>query len=136
MVVYKGYLYSTLADVPVDSNQVTCHQWLGYRSVPSGWTIAKDNLDSSAVAGAHYWSTHDLVVSNGNAYRGLYCAGCAGVFCCGGRLAQSGSTYNVPYCNCQILITSISHPFNLFLNSTLNYYIIFEFPCLRTMSSR
>ena len=105
-MIYKGYLYSTLADVPVDVNQMTCQKNVGYLPLPSGYSIASDNADSIAVTAAHYWSTNLLVFSNGMAYNTLGGGSSPGSYCCSGQLSQSGSTYNVNYCTNQILITS------------------------------
>lgn len=107
-VIYKGYLYTTIEDIPVDGTQNTCQS--GYLSLPTGWTIADESTNSIAVTAAHYWSTNGLVFSNGKVYRTLMgpscCSQTAGAYCCSGYLLQSGSTYSVTSCSVQILITS------------------------------
>jgi hypothetical protein len=111
-VIYKGYLYSTLADVPVDVNQATCQESRfgitgpGPLPLPSGYSIASDNPDSIAVTAANYWSTDALVFSNGYGYGTLRDDSIAGLIYGSGYLSQSGSTYNVIGCYRQILITS------------------------------
>ena len=114
-VIYKGYIYSTLADVPVDVNQATCqatHDQTystggpGYLPLPSGYSIASDNPDSILVTAANYWSTDVLVFSNGKAYLTLRLGSTAGSNYGSGYLSQSGSNYSVNGCFFQILITS------------------------------
>ena len=134
-MVYEGYLYSTLADVPVDVNQRTCQcqgydndgiYWdgPGYVTIPSGWSLANDDSDSKTVIAAHYWSTKLMVVgvySTYSSYYGSYsyygseyftlqgpscCNSNAGSYWTGVDLYKSGSSYTVHYCDSQILITS------------------------------
>ena len=110
-MIYKGNIYSTLADVPVDLNDNTCQQsgspynGPGYLSLPFGWAIAENNAESIYVTAAHYWSTNFLAFSDGNMHYTLWGGSNAG-FCYGnGGLSKSGSTYSVNYCSTQILIT-------------------------------
>jgi hypothetical protein len=109
-VIYNGYIYSTLTDVPVDGTYWTCQSsdngGPDYLPLPSGYSIAADTQDSAAVTGAHYWSTGLLVFSNGNIYFTLNGGSVAGSYDDSGYLSQSGSTYNVNGCDVQILITS------------------------------
>ena len=116
IVIYNGYLYSTLADVPVNVNQDKCQalydEFIPYGAlpIPSGYAIADDNADSIAVTAAHYWSTDSLLMSNGKAYvtlRGPECCGYeAGILSGFGGLTQSGSSYIVTICASQVLISS------------------------------
>ena len=66
--------------------------------------------DDIAVAAAHYWSTDVLVFSEGDVYYTLGGPGCCnrnpGDYFTTGWITQSGSSYDVNYCNAQILITS------------------------------
>jgi hypothetical protein len=106
-VIYKGYLYSTLADVPVDVYQNILQSNDLY--VPFGWALADNNADSIAVTASHSWSTQFLVLSDGNEYwtqTGPSNGYTAGSYfkCC--QLSQSGSAYNVIECYAQILISS------------------------------
>jgi len=114
-VLYNNYIYSTLADVAVDSYGYSCQNY--YISLPSGWVIAPDTSDSRTVIGAHYWSTEVVVVSNGygytsyyyyNYYYYYYYSHYNGRLWRYGALYQWGSDYMANQCNSQILITSKS----------------------------
>jgi hypothetical protein len=61
-----GKLYSTLADVSVDANVISCQA--SYLSIPAGWSIAQ-NTDQivSRVVIQHFWSSPSLVLADGSA---------------------------------------------------------------------
>jgi hypothetical protein len=99
-VDYNGMRYSTLADVPVTDYTSQCQNY--YLPVPSGWSIAPDDIYSQAVISLYPWSTDVLVVADGNSY------GTAqfypGLSWNDNMLQESGGYYAVVYCTLQILI--------------------------------
>jgi hypothetical protein len=98
-VVYNGNTYSTLADVAVGGTGSSCQN--NYLALPSGWSIAPDNVDSQTVIHMYPWNCDVVVVASGNSYgasrftEGLWNAK---------MLYQSGSTYAAGACTLQILI--------------------------------
>ena len=121
-VTYKNRVYSTLADVPVDTNAFTCQGTGTYLSPPSGWFLAPYDADSGYVAGTHYWSTDRMVLQGGYMYY-LLGNGNGGAFygCC--YLYTSGSSYAPYNCDTQILIyTIIADP-----TSQPSRYLLFRY---------
>ena len=102
-VEYNGFVYSTLADVAVDTSGSQCQS--SYITLPTGWAIAPDNVDSKAVIAAHQWSTNLLVVSSGYAYMSAYSDRMTQLYG-SSYLNQTGVQYKVRGCNSQILIMS------------------------------
>ena len=56
-------IYSTVTDVPVDSQ--TIHAHIYYLPVPSGWKIAPDSAETRSVIMRHRWGTHVAVMASG-----------------------------------------------------------------------
>jgi hypothetical protein len=91
-VTYNGNVYSTLADVTVDSSGFSTQN--GYIALPSGWLLAPDNADSRSVIASHYWPTYGLCTVSGTSY----CTpsyGYAGYVYAYNCFYQSGSAYAV-----------------------------------------
>ena len=112
-MIYRGYIYSTLADVPVDANLKSCQttEWggPGYLPLPLGFSIASATAETIKVTAAHYWSADAVIFFNGDVYstkRGPTYGYTPGSYYYSGALRQSGSTYNVDGCSRQILISS------------------------------
>ena len=100
-LTYNGKLYSTLADVAVNTSGTLCQSSL--INIPAGWVVAAGNIDSQTVIGAHWWSTTFLVVSTGRAFRtGVGPGSCLG----SGYLVQSGSLCKPAYRPMQVLIST------------------------------
>ena len=100
--MYENRIYSTLADVPVDSSDDACQNY--YLTLPSDWVIAPDNADSISAIRNNRWKTDHMVTSSGRLYytaKYIFNAG-QSAGCC--YLEQSGSQYKVSACNFQILI--------------------------------
>ena len=112
-MIYKGYVYSNLADVPVDANQQSCQttDWggPGYLPLPAGFSIASATAEAIEVTGAHYWSVDALVFTNGDIYstlRGPIYGQSPGSYYYSGSILQLGATYNVEGCSRHIFISS------------------------------
>ena len=136
---YKGYLYATLSNGPVDDSNDYCQT--AYVTMPYGWTIAPDTLDSRRVIGAHSWSTDVVIVATGYAYSTSTYSPYPGTnqSCCGNCLQSDGSgsslvepaypKRNVSY---SFYRTSphhslVNHTLSLFTYHMLfiNYYMLF-----------
>jgi hypothetical protein len=99
-ITYRGYDYSTLANVNPDGSDLLCQG--NYLSVPSGWELVPYSSDALAVIQAHTWSTHVIVLSNGYSYW----TG-SGTLYSYNSLYTFGDTYAVQFCYAQILIRRV-----------------------------
>ena len=63
-IIVNGYLYSTLADVPVDGAVLTTQ--VAPLRIPDGWELAPYTFSTAnVVAGEHPWSCEYLVIDSG-----------------------------------------------------------------------
>ena len=108
-VEYGGKVYGTLAGVAVDGADNTCQEeYLPLPSGPGRCVLAPDTPEVRAnVVAKHTWSTHVVVLANGNSIRGKRYETSAGVdtgtLYNPGRLSTSGVTYKPSSCNLQVL---------------------------------
>ena len=98
-ITYRGYDYSTLANVNPDGLDVLCQGSDNYLSVPRDWELAPYSSDALAVIRAHTWSTYAIVLGNGYSY----CTG-SDIQFSDNSMYASGGTYAVQFCYAQIFI--------------------------------
>ena len=104
----NGASYATLDAHSKDDTVYECQRV--YLTLPSQWSVAPDNADSTAVTAAYNWGTHVLVYAGGSGrwtkYKGSDAAG--SLWASSGRLSSSVDQYKPSGCNYRILIKTTS----------------------------
>ena len=98
--LWNGKLYSTLADIPINSSSSFCQTFP--ITLPDNARLAQDSKDTRSVIETHTWGSDIVLIDDGIGYGSF--RNKTKAIASAGHLASAGGQYWVTSCPAQILI--------------------------------